>query len=240
MSMASPAELLWRILRQGGVLAATVLIGAAAGVLYGAYKAPTYTADAHVVVVATAAQDDTTAVKFAQAYGRIAGDAAVLAETPLARGGRPVADLRRQVRVATSPDAPLIQVTGSAPDPTEAAQVANQVADSLIAFGNARSGQTRVRVSSFAQASTPDSPTSPKKPLALAVGLAAGVLVGGFATTAGIGAGRRRRPDPPPAPPVVAPAAPAAPAAPVNGATRYDLGPHRPAEPVRTDHGSVS
>jgi capsular polysaccharide biosynthesis protein len=218
--------------RQGGVLAATVLLGALGGVLYGVWTAPVYTADAHVVVVATAEQDDTTAVKFAQAYGRIAGDSAVLSGTPLAVGGRSVADLRREVRVATSPDAPLIQITGSAPDAAAAAQVANQVADSLISFGNARSTQTRVRVSSFAQASVPDEPTSPNKPLALAVGIAAGVLVGGFATTAGIGAGWRRRR----AEPISLPAA----AALVNGAARYDLRTRRLAEPVPTDRGSQS
>jgi capsular polysaccharide biosynthesis protein len=218
--------------RQGGVLAATVLLGALAGVLYGVWKAPVYTADAHVVVVATAAQDDTTAVKFAQAYGRIAGDSAVLSGTPLARGGRSVADLRREVRVATSPDAPLIQITGSAPGAAEAAQVANQVADSLISFANARADQTRVRVSAFAPASTPDEPTSPNRPLALAVGIAAGVLVGGFATTAGIGSGRpRRRAEPVP---------PGAAAALVNGATRYDLPSRRLAEPLPTDRGSSS
>jgi capsular polysaccharide biosynthesis protein len=219
--------------RQGGVLAATVLLGALGGVLYGAWKAPVYSADAHVVVVATAAQDDTTAVKFAQAYGRIAGDSAVLAGTPLARGGRTVAGLRREVRVATSPDAPLIQITGSAPNAAEAAQVANQVAESLISFGNARSAQTRVRVSSFAEASTPDGPTSPNKPLALAVGTAAGVLVGGFATTAGIGAGRRRRRAEP-----VPPPAPAAPA-PRNGSARSDLSTRRLVEPAQTDRGSA-
>ena len=233
--MATPAELLRRILRQGGVLAATVLIGALAGVLYGTYKAPTYTADAHVVVVATAPEDDTTAVKFAQAYGRIAGDAVVLTTTPLAQGGRPVSSLRQQVRVATSPDAPLIQITGSAPNATEAARVANEVAESLIIFGNSRSTQTRVRVSSFAQASAPDSPTSPNKPLAIVVGVAAGVLVGGFATTAGIGVGRRRRrADPAPAPPVTPPFPP------LNGSGRYDLSTHRLSEPVQSDRGSAS
>jgi capsular polysaccharide biosynthesis protein len=235
--MANPAELLSRIVRQGGVLAATVLIGTGAGVLYGVWKAPIYTADAHVVVVATTPADDTSAVKFAQAYGRIAGDSAVLSGTPLARGGRSVAVLREQVRVATSPDAPLIEVTGSAPNATEAAQVANQVADSLISFGNARTSQTGVRIASFAQAAAPDQPTSPNKPLAIAVGLAAGVLVGGFATTAGIGAARRRRPEA--APPVPAPRMPAVP--PVNGtASRYEVSTHRLADPIEADHGRTS
>lgn len=200
--MASPAELLGRLLRQGGVLAGAVLLGVLAGAMYGVVKAPTYTADAFVVVVGAAnAPDDQTAVKFAQAYGRIATDPAVLGGTATVRAGGAVAPLRDQVRVATSPDAPIVQVTGVAPNAARAAQVANEVAASLIAFGNARSGQTAVRLASFAQASAPDRASAPNPPLAIAVGAAAGLLIGGFATTAGIGSRRRRTPAPPaPAP----------------------------------------
>jgi uncharacterized protein involved in exopolysaccharide biosynthesis len=207
--MASPAELLGRLFRQGGVLIGTVLLGVLAGAMYGLWKAPTYTADAHVVVVSSVTNnpDDQTGVKFAQAYGRIAGDAAVLDGTTTVQTGGSVAELRKQVRVQTSPDAPIIQITGSAPDATRAAAVANEVAASLITFGNARTAQTRVRVSLFSQASAPDAPTSPNKPLDIAVGAAAGLLVGGFATTAGVGTRRRKTP-----------AAPATPtSAPLNG-----------------------
>jgi uncharacterized protein involved in exopolysaccharide biosynthesis len=195
--MASPAELLGRLLRQGGVLAGAVLLGVLAGAMYGAWKTPAYTADAHVVVVnAATAPDDQTAVKFAQAYGRITTDSAVLGATPTVRAGGSVAVLRDQVRVETSPDAPLVQITGTAPNAARAAQVANEVAGALIAFGNSRSGQTGARLASFAAASAPDRPSSPNKPVDIAVGAAAGLLIGGFATTAGVGGRRRRRPEP--------------------------------------------
>jgi capsular polysaccharide biosynthesis protein len=199
--MASPAQLLGRLLRQGGVLAGAVVLGVLAGAMYGVWKAPTYTADAHVVVVAAAnAPDDQTAVKFAQAYGRIGTDSAVLTGTDTVKGGGSVAALRDQVRVATSPDAPIIQVTGVAPNAARAAQVANEVATALIAFGNARSTQTTVRLASFSAASAPERPSAPNPPLAIAVGAAAGLLIGGFATTAGIGSRRRAAPTPAPAP----------------------------------------
>ena len=193
--MASSAELLGRLLRQSVVLTATVLLGVLGGALYAKYKTPVYSAEAHVVVVATPPADDATAVKFAQAYGRIATDFAVLSGTTAAVRGGSLEDLRGRVRVSTSPDAPLIQLTGSAPTPAGAAEVANGVASSLIAFANARSGQTRVRLASFAEAAPPERQSSPNLPLNVAVGASAGLLVGGFAVTAGIGARRRRRKD---------------------------------------------
>jgi capsular polysaccharide biosynthesis protein len=231
--MASPAELLGRLLRQGGVLAGAVLLGVLGGAMYGVWKAPAYTADAHVVVVNTAnAQDDQTAVKFAQAYGRISTDSAVLAATGTAKGGGSVAALRRQVRVETSPDAPIIQITGVAPNAARAAQIANEVAGSLVSFGNARSSQTSVRLASFAQASAPDGPSSPNAPLDIAVGAAAGLLIGGFATTAGVGT-RRRRPEQVPVP-VPVPDKPL-PDRPVNG--NHQLTGYRLQEPSGSDPG---
>lgn len=224
--MASPAELLGRLLRQGGVLAGAVLLGILGGAVYGVWKTPTYTADAHVVVVNSAtAPDEQSAVKFAQAYGRIAADSAILTGTDTVKGGGSVTELRGKLRVATSPDAPLIQVTGSGATGAEAAQVANEVATSIIAFGNTRAGQTGVRLASFAQASAPDAPASPNKPLAIAVGAAAGVLIGGFATTAGVGVRRRRTPsEPVPAPsPSPAPAPAPAPVNGTNGATSHQV-----------------
>jgi capsular polysaccharide biosynthesis protein len=214
--MASPAELLGRLLRQGGVLAGAVLLGVLAGAMYSVVKAPAYTADAQVVVVNSAtATDDTTAVKFAQAYGRITGDSAILSQTPTVRAGGSVTALRGQIRAETSPDAPLVQITGTAPNAARAAQVANEVAAALISFGNTRSASTGARLASFAQASAPEQPSSPNRPVDIAVGAAAGLLIGGFATTAGVG-GRRRRREAAVAP-AAAPAAPPAAPQPNSG-----------------------
>jgi capsular polysaccharide biosynthesis protein len=212
------------------VLAGAVLLGVLAGAMYGVFKAPAYTADAQVVVVnAATATDDTTAVKFAQAYGRITGDSAILAQTATVKGGGSVTALRGQIRAETSPDAPLVQITGTAPNAARAAEIANEVAGALISFGNARSAQTGARLASFAQASAPDKPSSPNKPVDIAVGAAAGLLIGGFATTAGVG-GRRRRPGPTPAP-TPAPA----PLPEKNGVNNHQLTSYPLPAPVGTD-----
>jgi capsular polysaccharide biosynthesis protein len=224
--MPFPADLLGRLLRQSGVLAGAVLLGALTDGVYGLWKTPTYSADAHVVVVNTAtAPDDQTAVKFAQAYGRISTDTAVLGATKTVKDGTSSATLRRQIRVETSPDAPLVQITGVAPTGAQAAEIANEVANSLIAFGNGRRTSTGVRLASFAQASIPDRPSSPNKPVDIAVGAAAGLLIGGFATTAGIGGRRRQRTT-------VEPRVNGT----VNGNPRIRAYPM--AEPARSEHGA--
>jgi capsular polysaccharide biosynthesis protein len=224
--MASPAELLGRLLRQGGVLVGAILLGVLAGAMYSVVKAPAYTADAQVVVVNSAtATDDTTAVKFAQAYGRITGDSAILGQTATVRSGGSVTALRGQIRAETSPDAPLVQITGTAPSAARAAQIANEVAGALITFGNQRSAQTGARLASFSQASAPDKPSSPNRPVDIAVGAAAGLLIGGFATTAGVGNRRRRRPEGPGPAPAVPAAAPSRSTAAPAGPTAVPSGP---------------
>jgi len=186
--MASPAHVLRRLLAQGALLVVMVLLGAATGLLFGRSQPPTYDAQAYVVVTPLAQSSDTTAVNFAQAYGRIVTQEVVLAPAAatLGRGGS-VAELRRQVRVSTSPDAPLIQLTGSAGTPTQAADLANAVSRALVDYGFRRRAQTRVRLDSFADAVPPSAPASPNVPLDTAVGAAAGLLLGGLAVMAGVG-----------------------------------------------------
>jgi capsular polysaccharide biosynthesis protein len=185
--MAASSEMLHRLLRQGALLAALAVLGLIGGAAYAALKTPTYTAQAYVAVLASPQADDATAVKFAQAYGRVATEPVVLAQTTATARGMAPADLRRQVRVTTSPDAPLVQLTGSAGDGKQAANLANEVAQALISFGNGRSNQTGVRLAIFAEASPPDDPSSPNPPLDLVIGATAGLLVGALAVMAGVG-----------------------------------------------------
>jgi len=127
-------------------------------------------------------------VNFAQAYGRIVTQEVVLAPAAVNLGwGGSVAELRRQLRVSTSPDAPLIQLTGSAGTPTQAADLANAVSKALVDYGVRRRAQTRVRLDSFADAVPPSAPASPNVPVDIAVGAAAGLLLGGLAVMAGVG-----------------------------------------------------
>lgn len=191
--MTAPGEMLRRLLRQAALLVLLAVLGLVGGGAYALLKAPTYTAKAHVVVIATEQGDDATAVKFAQAYGRIATESVVLARTSAAARGASAGELRRSVRVATSPDAPLVELTGTGRSAQDAANVANDLSSALIGFGNGRSGQTHVRLAAFAEASPPDEPSSPNLPLDLVVGAAAGLLVGGLAVMAGVGGSASRR-----------------------------------------------
>jgi capsular polysaccharide biosynthesis protein len=191
--MAASSEMLHRLLRQGALLAVLALLGLIGGAAYAALKTPTSTAQTYVAVLASSEADDTTAVKFAQAYGRIATEPVVLAQTTATARGMPPGELRRQVRVTTSPDAPLVQLTGTARDAKQAAGLANEVAQALISFGNGRSNQTGVRLATFAEASPPDGPSSPNAPLDLVVGATAGLLVGALAVMAGVGLRTGRR-----------------------------------------------
>jgi capsular polysaccharide biosynthesis protein len=176
-------QFLWRSVRRFGLLVGLVLAGAVAGGVYGATKTPTYTAQAYVVVTADAGES-IAALSYAQAYGRIATKGPVADKAAATLGTR--RDLAR-VTASTSPDAPVIEITATGPDADRTAAVANAVAQALVDVGAGRKAETRVGVSLLAAASVPGRPTSPKPPLELAVGAAAGLLIGGLTLLAGIG-----------------------------------------------------
>jgi capsular polysaccharide biosynthesis protein len=188
--MPPTAEILRRLVARNGLLIVTALLGAAAGWLYAAIRSPSYEASAYVVMTPTnPSTADSTAASFAQAFGRITTQEGVLRLAVPIVGSSSEEDLRRAVRVSTSPDAPLIRITGSAGTAPLAAARANAVATALVVYGNQRSVRTRVRLDSFAEASPPPGPASPRPALDTVVGGAAGLLVGGLAIAAG--AGRR-------------------------------------------------
>ncbi len=182
MKLTSP-EILRHLVRRFGLLVLLTLLGAAAGGVYGALKTPSYTAQAYVVVTGQPGEPN-VAVNFAQAYGRIVSTGPVADKAAAALGSSK--DLT-QVTASTSPDTPVIEITATGTDAARTAAVANAVAQALVDVGTARKDQTRVTVSILASASVPASPTSPKPPLELAVGAAAGLLVGGLAVLAGVG-----------------------------------------------------
>ncbi|GGS79545.1 hypothetical protein GCM10010156_42840 [Planobispora rosea] len=171
-----------RELRRWWPLAVAVLLGTLSGLVFSLVKEPAYSADAYVVVVPANPGGTAQAVNFAQAYARIAVQPEILAVTteevflPLAAAER----LRNTVRAAASPDAPLVWLNASAPDPQQAADQANAVAEALIAYANRQAGNTGVRLAGFTRALPPISPSTPAPALAMAVGAAAGVLLGGL------------------------------------------------------------
>ncbi|MFI6595999.1 Wzz/FepE/Etk N-terminal domain-containing protein [Nonomuraea sp. NPDC050536] len=150
-----------------------VLLGVLAGLLFSALRQPVYTAEAYVVAVADDKVNIDQATNFAQAYARIVTQPAIVGTQNLSR-------LQRAIRVASSPDAPVILLSATGPQPGPAAAQANEVAEALITYANDHKGDTGVRLASLSTASPPTEPSSSSLAVNLAVGCAAGVLLGGL------------------------------------------------------------
>ncbi|MFK0255961.1 lipopolysaccharide biosynthesis protein [Streptomyces sp. NPDC090445] len=168
------------------------VLGVAAGGAYGVLKAPEYAATSYVVAVPDDTTEPATALGFAQAYGRIATSTSTLAYAQ-PRAGLDARRLRTQVRAETSPDSPMIAVTGTSRSAAEAADIANAVADALSLSSNQAAKNTGVQLLLFSQAVAPADPVSPSAPVSGAVGLCAGGLLGGLWMLARPGRGRREQ-----------------------------------------------
>ncbi|MFJ8017642.1 lipopolysaccharide biosynthesis protein [Streptomyces sp. NPDC096339] len=182
-------------------LPACALVGLAAGGAYGVLKAPEYAATSFVVAVPDDTTEPATALGFAQAYARIATSSSTLAYAQ-PRAGVSARKLRTQVRAETSPESPMIAITGTSKSPSGAADIANAVADALSLSSNQAAKNTGVQLLLFNQAVAPTEPASPSAAISGAVGLCAGGLLGGLWLLARPG-GRTRRPEEPEAQPVV-------------------------------------
>jgi capsular polysaccharide biosynthesis protein len=171
------------------IVVVAVMVGAGMGVLYANLVAPTYTASTVVVATADQSMGSERDVSFAQAYGRLVGqrDIAVLAEEA---AGRPADAIRSAVQATTSPSSPIIEITGTGPTPRAAADTVNAVADQIVAVAGSRQVDTGVRLLVLSGATPPTTPSSPVLTVDVAVGAAAGFLLGGLAALAR--AGRRR------------------------------------------------
>ncbi|MCX4960016.1 lipopolysaccharide biosynthesis protein [Streptomyces virginiae] len=171
-------------------LPACALLGLAAGGAYGVLKAPEYAATSYVVAVPDDTTEPATALGFAQAYARIATSSSTLAYAQ-PRAGISAAKLRTQVRAETSPESPMIAVTGTSKSPAEAADIANAVADALSLSSNQAAKNTGVQLLLFNQAVAPSEPASPSAAISGAVGMCAGGLLGGLWLLARPGRARR-------------------------------------------------
>jgi len=161
------------------LLAAAAVAGGLLGGAYGAVKAPVYTATAYVVAVPTAKSDPASALGFAQAYGRVATQLAVLGDAQV-WAGVPVRTLQQSVQTATSPDAPMVSITATSPRADLAADMANAVSRSLTQHAKSSQATTNVELQQFARAVKPTGPSSASPVLTGAVGASAGGLLGGL------------------------------------------------------------
>ncbi|MER5210526.1 lipopolysaccharide biosynthesis protein [Streptomyces sp. NPDC002838] len=195
-----------RRLPSWSVLAAGTLVGGLLGGAYGVLTPPTYTATSYVIAVPTAKSSPgpDSALGFAQAYGRVATQLAVLGDAQV-WAGVPVRTLRHSVRTATSPDAPMVAVSATSARPGLAVDMANAVSRALTRHADDTSGNTQVRLVQFSRAVKPTEPTSASSTVTALVGTSAGGLLGGLALLA-----RPRKPgqddDPVPAASVPGPA----------------------------------
>ncbi|MEU9336757.1 lipopolysaccharide biosynthesis protein [Streptomyces sp. NPDC048290] len=162
------------------LLAAGVVAGGLIGGGYGALSTPVYSATSYVVAVPTERSDSAAALGFAQAYGRVADQLAVLADAQV-WAGVPVRTLQNSVTTATSPDAPMVAVTATSHRPDLAADMANAVAKALTGHASDSEDATHVELQQFARAVKPAAPSSAGPELTGLVGASAGGLLGGLA-----------------------------------------------------------
>ncbi|MGW2719018.1 lipopolysaccharide biosynthesis protein [Streptomyces sp. NPDC001492] len=184
------------------LLPAGALLGAVAGGTYGLVKPPQYTATSSVVAVAAGGRSDVDcadALGFAQAYGRVAPQLAVLGDAQV-EAGVPAAFLRKSVQVATSPDAPMVSVSATSSNPAQAADIANAVSGVLVTQAAHTKAGTGIRLEPLARAMRPAQPSSASWKLTSLVGACAGGLLGGLALLA---RPRRRADDDGPGQPTV-------------------------------------
>ncbi|MFI6481293.1 hypothetical protein ACIBH1_25410 [Nonomuraea sp. NPDC050663] len=156
-----------------------VILGLCGGLLYNALSVPSYSAQAHVVVVANDRSLPEQTTSFAQAYTRIATQptiirAALRPELP----AKTVSQLQRSMRVSTSPDAPLIGLSVSAPRADQAAAQANALATALINYAATHVKDTGVRIASLTPAMPPEEKAGLDGWLVVVVGGALGLLLG--------------------------------------------------------------
>ncbi|WP_037678455.1 hypothetical protein [Streptomyces griseus] len=194
-----------RRLPSWSVLATGTLVGGLLGGAYGMVKPPTYTATSYVIAVPTSKSTPDSALGFAQAYGRVATQLAVLGDAQV-WAGVPVRTLQHSVRTATSPDAPMVAVSATSSHSDLAVDMANAVSRALTRHADHSKGSTQVRLVQFSRAVKPTEPTSASPAVTALVGASAGGLLCGLALLA-----RPRRTgqddDPVPAASVPGPAA---------------------------------
>ncbi|MEU6357675.1 lipopolysaccharide biosynthesis protein, partial [Streptomyces sp. NPDC047072] len=161
------------------LIAAGAVAGGLLGGVYGLAEPPVYTATAYVVAVPTEKSDSASALGFAQAYGRVATQLAVLGDAQV-WAGVPVKTLQSSVQAATSPDAPMVSVTATSSRADLAADMANAVSRALTRHANDTKSATNVELQQFARATKPTAPSSASPAVTGLVGASAGGLRGGY------------------------------------------------------------
>ncbi|MBN9737920.1 MULTISPECIES: Wzz/FepE/Etk N-terminal domain-containing protein [unclassified Pseudonocardia] len=182
-----------------------VLLGAGAGLLYTYLTPPTYRSSALVVATELQPGGDRRDVSFGQAYGRLIDQQGILTSAAEA-AGTTVEEARNSLASSTSPESPMIEITGTGATPVAAADMVNAAAAAIVDTAGTRLGDTGVRLLVLSPGVPPDQQISPDLTVDVAVGGAAGFLLGGLLLLGGPATRRRdggpgvpwqRRNDPP-------------------------------------------
>jgi capsular polysaccharide biosynthesis protein len=175
---APPRRRPWR--STAAALAGLAAVGAAAGAGYALTAEDRYLSRAYVLVSAPAAvADNGSAVGLAHAYARVALQQPVVGRALAARGLAPSTDaVRRSLSVGTSPDAPIIEIDGHAGTAAESVELADTASRAFVSYLAGVGRDTGYRLTLLAPAASADAPDAPGLPLSIAVGAAAGGLLG--------------------------------------------------------------
>ncbi|MDT0342108.1 lipopolysaccharide biosynthesis protein [Streptomyces litchfieldiae] len=161
-----------------------VLLGLLAGAAHALLTDREYAATGTLAATAAGGGDP---LGFAQAYGRLAADDAV----------RRAAEPGTRVRAVTSPEAPVIEITGTGPSPRDAATTANAVARALIDHAERAADATGAKLVRLTEALPPTTPVTPVPWISLATGTCAGTAAATAALLATPPPARRRLPAQP-------------------------------------------
>ncbi len=116
---------------------------------------------------------------YAQAFSRLATDPMVVGDAVRAsKVGIDPESLAEYLTVSVSPNAPILEVTANLDNPNSASTLATAVASGINTFTLKEADDTGYQAQIMSRAATPESPVAPGWRLNLAVGAAAGFLVG--------------------------------------------------------------
>ncbi|WP_062077789.1 polysaccharide biosynthesis tyrosine autokinase [Demequina globuliformis] len=180
------------VLRKNWILVAVcAVVGTAVGIAYALLATPAYTASAKVFVSTSGAesasdlqQGNSFTTQRVNTYIDLVNTTAVLRPTAEALGITVSSSGLRELITASAPvNTSVINITATHADPVFAASVATQTATALIDVvedveSSDQDGTSPISLSLVEEAEVPGSPTSPNRPLAIALGCALGVALG--------------------------------------------------------------
>ncbi|WP_314171367.1 YveK family protein [Streptomyces winkii] len=156
-----------------------LVLGAGAGAAYSEATPAQYAAISYVVVSPSGGSEAAGALGYAQAYGKIATDPVILADAERRAHLRP-GTIRDGIQASTSPDAPMVQITATSSNASQAAKNADAVAKALTHTAKTSVKRTGARLTVLSDAMAPATPVSPSATVAVSVGACAGGLIGGL------------------------------------------------------------